>query len=101
MKQYETIEGYVVDQACLRKYPQAELLERARVHTKQCALMGHCVESGYGLVDDRGRPQLLEPGATPDLVKAIEDSQREKGIRLRVIRKMEDGEMITTEVKEV
>jgi hypothetical protein len=28
----ETLEGYVVDQACLRKYPQDELLERAQAH---------------------------------------------------------------------
>lgn len=29
----EVLEGYAVDLACLRKYPQARLAERARVHT--------------------------------------------------------------------
>ena len=52
----EVLEGYVVDQACLRKYPQDELLERSRVHTTECALMGHCMESGYGLVNEEDRP---------------------------------------------
>ena len=31
----EVLEGFVVDQACLRKYPQDELFDRAREHTKQ------------------------------------------------------------------
>jgi hypothetical protein len=41
----ETIEGFVVDIACLRKYPRSEWNERAHGHTRTCALMGHCVES--------------------------------------------------------
>lgn len=97
----ESLEGYVVDQACLRKYPQDQLLERARVHTSECALMGHCMESGYGLVDDQGRPLLLEPAATPRVVRAIEQSDRDRGVRLRAVREMQDGEMRTVEVTEL
>lgn len=54
----ETVEGYVIDIACLRKYPSSQWLERARVHTRQCAMMGHCVESGYALVDEGGAALL-------------------------------------------
>lgn len=100
MSAQETLEGYVVDQACLRKYPQDELLERARAHTRKCALMGHCVESGYGLVNDEGRPLLLEPASTPGVVEAIQRSERSEGIRLRARREMEDHEMRTTRVEE-
>lgn len=46
----EITEGYVVDLACLRRYPRQEYTSRAAQHTTECALMGHCVESGYGLV---------------------------------------------------
>ena len=97
----ETLEGYVVDQACLRKYPQDELLERARQHTKKCALMGHCMESGYGLVNEEGRPLLLEPAATPAVVGAIHGSDRDHGIRLRATRQMQDSEMRTVSVEEI
>ena len=97
----EELEGYLVDQACLRKYPQDQLLARAREHTRECALMGHCVESGYGLVDDDGRPLLLEAASTPEVVLAVRDASRDHGIRLRVTREMEDGEMRTTAVREV
>ena len=97
----EVLEGYVVDQACLRKYPQDELLERARAHTSECALMGHCMESGYGLVDDHGRTLLLEPSSTPQVVEALRSAGQERGVRLRATREMREQEMHTTRVDEV
>ncbi len=48
----ESIEGYVIDIACVRKNSREELLQKARNHSKECALMGHCVESGYGIVTE-------------------------------------------------
>lgn len=100
MSERETLEGYVVDLACIRKYPRDELLERARAHTKECALMGHCVESGYALVGEDGRPLLLEPASTPLVVDAIQRSERDHGIRLRATREMQEEEMRTTRVDE-
>lgn len=97
----ETLEGYVVDIACLRKYPQDELLERAREHTQECSLMGHCAESGYALIGDDGRVRLLEPQSTPHVMEALRASERDAGIRLRARRTMRDGEMETTSVEEV
>lgn len=101
MVEHEQLEGFVVDQACLRKYPQSELLQRGREHSRECALMGHCVESGYGLVDDAGRTLLLEPASTPEIVQTLRGSKRSGGIRLRVTRDMQDGEMRTSSVEEV
>lgn len=96
----ETLEGYVVDIMCLRQYPQDELLARGKAHTKRCARMGHCIESGYGLVDDRGHVTLLEPAATPQVLEALAASPRDRGIRLRAVREMEDGDMVTRQVTE-
>jgi hypothetical protein len=97
----ETLEGHVVDIACLRKYPQDELADRAREHTTSCSLMGHCAESGYALVGDDGRPVLLEPQATPRVMAALRESDREAGVRLRARREMRDGEMETVAVEEL
>lgn len=72
--QTENLEGYVVDIICLRKYPQDELLERAKVHTRKCSLAGHCTESGFGLVDEKGQISLLDPHSTPQLLDAIVSS---------------------------
>ena len=94
----EVLEGFVVDVACIRKYPQGELLDRARVHTRDCALMGHCVESGYGLVDDDGRVALLDTAATPLVVGAVQGSPHDRGITLRATRERRGEEMHTTRV---
>lgn len=82
----ETLEGYVVDLICLRRYPQGELGERARGHTRDCALHGHCIESGYGLVSEDGRLQLLDPKATPLVVERVSDAEPQHGIFLRAER---------------
>jgi hypothetical protein len=97
----ETLEGYLVDAACIRKYPHEQLGERARKHTKKCALMGHCVESGYGLIDDEGRIYLLDAEATPQVVEAVKGSGRDAGIRLRALRSVQGEEMKTESVEEV
>ena len=97
----EVLEGYVVDVACLRKYPCDDWPDRAREHTTKCALMGHCIESGYGLVADDGRATLLDQSATPHVVNALGRSGRERGIRLRVTREREEHEMRTTRVSEI
>jgi hypothetical protein len=97
----ETLEGYVVDIACIRNYPRDELLERARVHTRECGLHGHCIESGYGLVNEEGRLLLLDPKATWQVLEVIRNSKLEAGIELRAMREMKNGEMETTSVEEI
>lgn len=97
----ETVEGYVIDNGCVRKNSRADLLEAARTHTKECALMGHCVESGYSLVNEDDVATMLDAAATTEVVDTIEESDREEGIRLRVERKREDDEMRTASVEEV
>lgn len=97
----ETVEGYVIDVGCIRKNAREDLQEKARTHSRECALMGHCVESGYGIVTDDDRLTVLDAEATPDVVDVVEESDTEEGIRLRVEREREDGEMATTSVEEV
>ncbi|SEM01686.1 hypothetical protein SAMN04515665_12638 [Blastococcus sp. DSM 46786] len=90
----EIVEGYVVDLACLRRYPQEEYTARAPEHTTECALMGHCVESGYGLVSDGNRVVPLDTEATPHIVAALRTA-RPQGVRLRVEREEVEGELRT------
>ena len=94
----ETIEGYVVDIACLRKYALSTTHEQAQNHSKHCALMGHCIESGYGLVTNEGQVALLDATATPAVISALQASEGEKGIRLSVTRKLHGAEMQVVDV---
>lgn len=91
----EDVTGYLVDLACLRRYAHDEMLTRARVHSRACALMPHCVESGYGLVTEQGRVIPLDVAATPLVYDAVRQSAQERGIRARVSRTRSDQEMET------
>ncbi|RBI58988.1 hypothetical protein DMJ13_24575 [halophilic archaeon] len=97
----ETVEGYVIDGGCIRKNGREELLEEAREHTRECALMGHCIESGYGVVTEDDRLTMLDPEATPKVVDVVRESDTQEGIRLRVTRERDDGQMETTDVAEI
>lgn len=94
------VQGYVVDLACLRRYPEVEYGDRAQQHTTSCALMGHCVESGYALVGADGVPHLLDTHATPHVVAALRQSGRDQGVHVVAERRPEDGELVTTFVTE-
>lgn len=96
-----SVEGYVVDIACLRRYPPDKYWERARAHTSDCALMGHCVESGYGLVSEGGHAILLDTHATTHVVARLREGGAGRGIYLRADREERDGEMVTTDVSEL
>lgn len=95
------VEGYVVDLACLRRYPPTAYRQRAQEHTVDCALMGHCVESGYALVDEAGRPHRLDSHATGLMVQCLQDTDRKQGIYVRADRQEADGEMVTVDIVEV
>ena len=94
----EVLEGYVVDIICLRHMPPSQYTEQAKEHTTTCALMGHCVESGYGLVGEQNTLVVLDPKATPRVVALLKKTNKEKGVRLRVEREKKDEEMETTKV---
>lgn len=97
----ERVEGFVMDGGCIRKNARDELLEAAREHTRECALMGHCIESGYGIVTEDDRLTVLDPEATRMVVDVVEESRTREGIRLRVSREERDGTMETKEVEEI
>lgn len=99
--QRETWTGYVIDIACVRKAPSADLLDRAAVHTTECALMGHCVESGFALVDYDGHVHLLEPAATTQVVRELLRTGMDEGLRLQVVRGLDGHEMRTVEIQPV
>ena len=97
----ETLDGFIIDVGYIRKNARDELFEKARTHSRECALMGHCVESGYGIVTDDDRLTVLDSEATPKIVDTVEESDTEEGIRLRVQREEQNGSMETTSIKEI
>lgn len=97
----ETIEGYVVDIECVRGYPRDDTLRRARQHTRECLLMGHCIESGYAIVGEDDRVTLLDAQATHRVLQVAQKSAQAKGLKLCVKRTTRDGAMETFAVEEL
>ena len=50
----EKVEGYLIDKACSAKVAK-EGVDAAKTHTKDCALMPNCKDSGYGVVTADGK----------------------------------------------
>lgn len=94
----EVMEGYLIDLACVRKYPQDELLRRAKTHTRACNLEGHCIESGYALVGDDGDVMPLDAEATPKLITALLQERQDTHIRFRIVRESDGAKMKTVNV---
>lgn len=94
----EIITGYLVDLACIRRFPKDEMIERGINHTLKCATMGHCVESGYGIIDETGQVTVLDTKATPLVFKALNSIQQKRGIQLCATRRNEEDEMKTVAV---
>lgn len=95
----ERLEGYVMDLACVRKHRRRGLLEVARQHPRECNLMGHCIESGYGLITDDDRLHVLDDAATLKIASLLSQIQQHTGIRLRVQREPRGSEMRTTNIE--
>lgn len=93
--------GYVMDIACVRKAPPDALVDLASAHTTECALMGHCIESGFALIDSDARLHLLEPAATADVVRELRRSRVEEGLQLEVVRERDSHEMRTIDLRAV
>ena len=91
----EVLQGYVMDVACIRKAPADELARRAAEHRTACGLMGHCIESGYGLIDHQGQLHLLDPDATAPVVQHLLEAWPERGVRI-LVRRRQDGEAMRT-----
>ena len=62
--------------------------------------MGHCVESGYAVVDDDGTAHLLDTHATTHVVAALRETATARGVHLVVERRRRDQEMVTESVEE-
>lgn len=97
-KKREVIEGYIMDIICLRKNSPSQYSDQAREHSTSCALMGHCVESGYGLVGAGNMLTLLDPKATPQVVSLLQKTDKKNGVRLRVEREENSSEFETVKV---
>ncbi len=83
-------EGFLVDNMCAAKV-EKEGVEAAKTHTRDCALMEPCKESGYALVTDAGKVIKLDAAGNEQAVKALEATEKKDNIRVRITGEESEG----------
>jgi hypothetical protein len=94
-----TVEGYVVDIACLRRYPETEYAKRSRAHTTGCVADGSLRRERLRPGRRRRSPPPLDTHATPHVVAVLREASTTEAVYLVVERTWEDGEMVTQQVQ--
>lgn len=85
-----TFAGYLLDQMC-----GVEVRDTAKAaeHSRECALMDHCVASGYGIFAE-GKFIKLDAQGNKKAKTFLESSKREKGI-LVILEGNLNGDVLT------
>ena len=93
--------GYVVDAMCAKGMAKKDNpMEKAELHTKQCALEEGCAASGFGVFSDGKWYKFDEKGdmAAIELIKA---SKAEKAIMVEVAGEMKGDVLVVAAIGEV
>jgi len=79
----ENVEGYLIDKMCSAKVV-AGGVDAAKAHTKGCALMPKCKESGFGVVTADGKFLKFDSDGDSMAVKMLGFSSSKDNIKVSV-----------------
>lgn len=85
-----TFSGYLLDQMCGAEVKDTS---KAAEHTKECALMDHCVAAGYGIFAE-GKFIKFDALGNKKAKAFFENSKKEKGI-LVIVEGNLNGDVLT------
>ncbi len=82
-----SMKGYLVDQMCGKKMPKAgpeKAMEKARKHTRDCALMDDCAASGYGLVSG-GKFYPFDEAGSKQAAEYLKNTKKKSALEVEVV----------------
>jgi hypothetical protein len=85
-----TLTGHLIDQMCGGEIKDAA---KAKKHTKECALMDHCAQSGFGVLVD-GKFVKFDADGSSKAKAFLEKSSKKKDIQVTV-EGTQDGDLLT------
>lgn len=91
----ETVDGILMDNMCIGKF-KAKGYDGAKTHTKTCALMEPCKDSGYAIINEDGKVVKLDSKGNELAVKALEGTDKEKELTVSAEGKL-DGDTLAVE----
>ena|SRR5215467_4265857 len=77
-----TVNGYLVDLACASEEGQKPGF--GAKHSRDCLLMGECVNSGYGILTDDKKVIRFDKASNEQAKKFISDLKKTKDIKVSV-----------------
>lgn len=83
-----TVNGILIDNMCFKPGMSQTDLQK---HTKDCALMPKCVESGYAVVTADGTAYRLDQKGSTDIVAALKASSKASNLAVKVSGTVKDG----------
>jgi hypothetical protein len=86
------IEGILVDRMCSTKIIK-EGQKAAQAHTRECALMPHCLASGYGVYTAEGKFLTFDAAGNKQAEQALRASKKRNHLRV-VVSGQQSGDTI-------
>jgi len=95
------ISGYLIDNACAGAHvKEANFGERVKKHSKSCALMPPCVESGYAVYAD-GKLYKFDKDGNQSVAELLKDTETKSGIMVAVEGTLDGETLHVTKLSEV
>ena len=94
----EKVEGYLMDKACSAKVAK-EGVDAAKTHTKDCALMPNCKDSGYGVVTADGKFLKFDKDGDRMAAKVLGFTSRKDNIKVTVNGEVKGNSIIVKAVQ--
>ena len=95
------VSGYLIDNACGGAHVNdANFGERVKKHSKSCALMPPCVESGYAVYSE-GKLYKFDQDGNKSVADLLKDTETKSGIMVAVEGTLDGDTLHVTKLMEV
>ncbi|MGH9721448.1 MAG: hypothetical protein ACRD8O_14660 [Bryobacteraceae bacterium] len=91
-------EGFLVDKACSDKAVK-DGYKVAGAHSKDCALMDGCADSGFGILTADNRYLLFDTAGSKKAVAAIKASSKKDNFKVKVSGKVDGSTIKVSKIK--
>ena len=89
-----TVEGYIIDNACAGAHSKdATFGDTVKKHSKSCALMNSCVESGYAVYTSDSKLYKFDGAGNKSAEALLRETETKAGISV-VVEGTIDGDII-------
>jgi len=87
----ETVEGILIDKMCCSKIVPEKGYAGAKAHTRDCALMPQCLESGLGVITEAGKFYMLDEAGQKKAKAALQATGKKDNLTVSVNGQVEEG----------